>query len=393
MSEREQKEVAVETQQRRRRLGPNPRPPSQWGTPDTRGGLGPRGISPMPPSQWAPPVAGGSLGFGGNTVQRKSALDIANELAAQEVSRPRIPTPDLLALAATNMQANQQQVPTGPTTADWIAQNMGVFDPSPYQFDSTPYDNYLNTLIQQDEETMARINAMYAQLAENAGANMERIGEVYDAGTAALGDVYGSAYGGVEDAYGSAQQQAADQMARLGIEAAAPAVIDPMALSQAEALSGIESQRSSGLGSTQQYRTSAQDFGSQMEQVAQQQGLEVSSQILAQMAQRQAEAAFMRQQAEADATSRLQQAQANFNPYANLLQEMEIEQMRNEPVLRAEQQAREQAFEMAKLEIERRMQFDEGLRRDVQRFMDQGLDYDQAVEAVMNLTGYDPYTN
>jgi hypothetical protein len=291
------------------------------------------------------------------------------------------------------MQANQQQVPTGPTTADWIAQNMGVFDPSPYQFDSTPYDNYLNTLIQQDEETMARINAMYAQLAENAGANMERIGEVYDAGTAALGDVYGSAYGGVEDAYGSAQQQAADQMARLGIEAAAPAVIDPMALSQAEALSGIESQRSSGLGSTQQYRTSAQDFGSQMEQVAQQQGLEVSSQILAQMAQRQAEAAFMRQQAEADATSRLQQAQANFNPYANLLQEMEIEQMRNEPVLRAEQQAREQAFEMAKLEIERRMQFDEGLRRDVQRFMDQGLDYDQAVEAVMNLTGYDPYTN
>ena len=95
---------------------------------------------------------------------------------------------------------------------------------SGYQFDSTPYDNYMNFLMQQDEETMARINAMYAQLAESAEGNMQRVADVYDSARIQSGDVFGGSAQNIEDAYSSASQQAADQMARLGIEAAAPAV-------------------------------------------------------------------------------------------------------------------------------------------------------------------------
>ncbi len=248
------------------------------------------------------------------------------------------------------------------------------------QFDSSPYDNYMNFLLEQDEETMARINAMYAQLADSAGENMQRVADVYDSARIQSGDVFGGSAQNIEDAYGSASQQAADQMARLGIEAAAPGVLDPMALSQAEAVSGIERAGAGSLDALTRYGASAQDFGGQMAQVGQQQGLEVSQQILRDMAQRQAEAAFQRSQ-----------AQANFNPYANAFQQLEFENMWNQPGLQAEEAERQRAFEMAKLDIERRMQFDENLRRDVQRYMDQGLEYDDAVEAVLNLTGYNPY--
>ena len=184
------------------------------------------------------------------------------------------------------------------------------------QFDSSPYDNYMSFLMQQDEETMARINAMYNQLAESAGDNMQRVADVYDSARIQSGDVFGGSAQNIEDAYGSASQQAADQMARLGIEAAAPGVLDPMALSQAEAVSGIERAGAGAVDALTRYGASAQDFGGQMAQVGQQQGLEVSSQILRDMAQRQAEAAFMREQARAD-----------FNPYARAMQQMEAEQM------------------------------------------------------------------
>jgi hypothetical protein len=89
-----------------------------------------------------------------------------------------------------------------------------------------------------------------------------------------------------------------------------------MALSQAEAVSGIERAGAGALDALTRYGTSAQDFGGQMAQVGQQQGLEVSSQILRDMTQRQAEAAFMREQARAD-----------FNPYQRAMQEMEAMQM------------------------------------------------------------------
>jgi hypothetical protein len=278
-------------------------------------------------------------------------------------------------MARIDAMRNPVEEPASMTFQEWAAANMGTFD-------SSPYDDYMNFLLQQDEETMARINAMYSQLAESAEGNMQRVADVYDSARIQSGDVFGGSAQNIEDAYSSASQQAADQMARLGVEAAAPGVLDPMALSQAEAVSGIERAGAGALDALTRYGTSAQDFGGQMAQVGQQQGLEVSNQILRDMQQRQAEAAFQRAQ-----------AQANFNPYANAFQQMELENMYNDPMIRAQEAERQRAFEQAKLDTERRMQFDESLRRDVQRYMDQGLEYDDAVEAVMNLTGYDPYTN
>jgi hypothetical protein len=204
-------------------------------------------------------------------------------------------------------QGQFEEEPASRTLADMLAG---------HQFDSSPYDNYMNFLMQQDEETMARINAMYSQLADSAQGNMQRVADVYDSARIQSGDVFGGSAQNIEDAYSSASQQAADQMARLGIEAAAPSVLDPMALSQAEAVSGIERAGAGALDALTRYGASAQDFGGQMAQVGQQQGLEVSSQILRDMQQRQAEAAFMRSQAQAD-----------FNPYQRAMQEMQAQQM------------------------------------------------------------------
>jgi hypothetical protein len=223
----------------------------------------------------------------------------------------------------------QPEIDPGPSFEDFMA-GVGGFDASPYQFDSTPYDEYLSFLQTQDAETQARIQAMYAQLAESADANVERVRDIYSSGTANLGDIYGSAYGGVEGAYSSAQEQAADQMARLGIEAAAPAVLDPMASAQAAALAGIEGQRAGGMGAMERYGTSAQEFGSQMSQVGQQQGLEVTAQIMRDAERRQAEGAFMREQARAEASRAEQVARANFNPYARAMERMQAEQMFNQ---------------------------------------------------------------
>lgn len=183
------------------------------------------------------------------------------------------------------------------------------------QFDDTPYRNYMDFLATQDAETMARVNAMYEQLAGEAAANMQRVADVYNSAQASAGDIYGGAAQNIEQAYGSASQQAADQMARLGIEAAAPTVINPMALSQAEAVAATERAGAGALDALGRYGASARDFGGQMAQVGQQQGLEVSQQILRDMAQRQAEAAFQ-----------MEQARANYNPYASALQEMEARQ-------------------------------------------------------------------
>jgi len=336
MSEREDREVAVDTgkgggsgTRQRRTLGPG------------RPNVGFPGISPSPPSTWAPPVAGGSLGFGGATPERKAALAEANRLAStspdflrvlesfspgqgildmdrqwsgvkdypQPGSPYYIPGAQEEDMARIDAMRNPVEEPASMTFQEWAAANMGTFD-------SSPYDDYMNFLLQQDEETMARINAMYSQLAESAEGNMQRVADVYDSARIQSGDVFGGSAQNIEDAYSSASQQAADQMARLGVEAAAPGVLDPMALSQAEAVSGIERAGAGALDALTRYGTSAQDFGGQMAQVGQQQGLEVSSQILRDMQQRQAEAAFMRSQAQAD-----------FNPYQRAMQEMEAQQM------------------------------------------------------------------
>ena len=161
------------------------------------------------------------------------------------------------------------------------------------------YSQYRQALTGQAEELNARIQAMYNQLAEQAGANVERISGIYGGAGEGIGNVYDSATANVAGAFGSAQQQAADQLARLGIEAAAPTVIDPMALSQAQAVSGLEQGRASGQAAAQRYGATAGGFGSQMAQVAQQQGTEMNAAILAALQQRLNESLLMEEQGRA----------------------------------------------------------------------------------------------
>jgi len=151
------------------------------------------------------------------------------------------------------------------------------------------FSGYRAALTGQAEELNARIQAMYNQLAEQAGANVGRIEDIYGGAQEGIGGVYDSATGNVEQAFSSAQQQAADQLARLGIEAAAPTVINPMALSQAQAVSGLEQGRASGQAAAERYGATAGGFGSQMAQVAQQQGTEMNAAILASLQNRLAE--------------------------------------------------------------------------------------------------------
>jgi len=151
------------------------------------------------------------------------------------------------------------------------------------------FSGYRAALTGQAEELNARIQAMYNQLAEQAGANVGRIQDIYGGAQEGIGGVYDSASGNVQQAFGSAQQQAADQLARLGIEAAAPTVINPMALSQAQAVSGLEQGRASGQAAAERYGATAGGFGSQMAQIAQQQGTEMNAAILASLQNRLAE--------------------------------------------------------------------------------------------------------
>jgi hypothetical protein len=158
------------------------------------------------------------------------------------------------------------------------------------------YGPYREALIGQADALNARIQAMYNQLAAQAGENVERLEGIYGGAGEGIGNVYDSAAANVADAYGSAQQQAADQLARLGIEAAAPAVVDPMALAQAQAVSGLEQGRASGQAATERYGATAGGFGSQMAQVAQQQGTEMNAAILAALQQRLNDSILMEEQ-------------------------------------------------------------------------------------------------
>lgn len=207
-------------------------------------------------------------------------------------------------------------------------------------FNSQPYDDYMNYLAQQDTDTYNRIQAMYAKLADDAGANVERIKDIYGGAEQGVGQAYEGAKGTTEAAYASAQQQAADQLARLGIAEAAPAVIDPMALSQAEAVSNLAASEGAGQSAVTQRGATSRDFASQMAQVGQQQGLEATAQILREMGQRQAEAAFQRAQAE-----------ASYNPYEQAMQRMQSEQAFYAPAL--EQQAAQMDAAQRAAELQR----------------------------------------
>jgi len=182
--------------------------------------------------------------------------------------------------------------PAGPemTPEEYYAQQMAMLGLGGGGGGGRPdFSAYREALTGQAGELNARIQAMYNQLAKQAGANVGRIQDIYGGAQAGVGDIYDSATGNIQDAFSSSQQQAADQMARLGIEAAAPAVIDPMALSQAQAVSGLETGRAGGLAALERYGSTAGDFGSQMAQVAQQQGTEMNAAILASLQNRLAE--------------------------------------------------------------------------------------------------------
>jgi len=240
-------------------------------------------------------------------------------------------------------------------------------------FNGQPYDDYMNYLAQQDTDTYNRIQAMYAKLAEDAGANVERIKDIYGGAEQGVGQAYEGAKGTTEAAYASAQQQAADQLARLGIAEAAPAVIDPMALSQAEAVSNLAASEGAGQSAVTQRGATSRDFASQMAQVGQQQGLEATAQILREMGQRQAEAAFQRAQAE-----------ASYNPYSQAMARLQAEQAFNAPQAAADQAAQEQAWEAFKFDVQNRMNYDEGFRRFITDMMDPkkgGMTFDEAVQA------------
>lgn len=208
-------------------------------------------------------------------------------------------------------------------------------------FNSQPYDDYMNYLAQQDTDTYNRIQAMYNKLAEDAGANVERIKDIYGGAEQGVGETYAGAKGATEQAYASAQQQAADQLARLGIAEAAPQVIDPMALSQAEAVSNLAAGEATGQSGVTQRGATARDFASQMAQVGQQQGLEATAAILRDMGQRQAEAAFQRAQAE-----------ANYNPYEQAMQRLQAEQAFYAPSLEREQAQLEAIQRAAELQLD-----------------------------------------
>ena len=171
----------------------------------------------------------------------------------------------------------------GPTRADIAAQiaaQLGIGAGGGGGAARPDYSAYRAALTDQAQQINAQIQAMYNALGEEAGANVGRIQDIYGGASTGIGDVYDSAAANVADAYGSSQQQATDQLARLGIEAAAPAVVNPMALSQAEALSGLEQGRAGGQAATERFGSAASGFGSQMAQVAQQQGTEMNTAVL-----------------------------------------------------------------------------------------------------------------
>jgi hypothetical protein len=165
------------------------------------------------------------------------------------------------------------------------------------------YSAYRASLTDQAQQINAQIQAMYNQLGESAGENVARLEDIYGGAQTGIGDVYESAAANTADAYGSSQQQAADQLARLGIEAAAPAVVNPMALSQAEALSGLEAGKAGGQAAAERYGATAGGFGSQMAQVAQQQGTEMNSAVLAALQNRLNETLLMEEQGRQAAAS------------------------------------------------------------------------------------------
>lgn len=226
------------------------------------------------------------------------------------------------------------------------------------------YSQYRQGLTDQAAQINAQIQAMYNALGDEAAANVGRIEDIYGGAQTGIGDVYESAAANTADAYGSSQQQAADQLARLGIESAAPAVVNPMALSQAEALSGLEAGRAGGEAAAERYGATAGGFGSQMAQVAQQQGTEMNSAILAALQNRLNDTLLMEEQGRQAAAS---SGGGGQSPVDSAMDFLRLQEMFNAPAV-AQQEMQLRAAQIAAdntlSERDKLLSIAEGYRRD-----------------------------
>ena len=205
---------------------------------------------------------------------------------------------------------------------------------------------------------------MYNQLGESAGENVARLEDIYGGAQAGIGDIYGSAAANTADAYGSSQQQAADQLARLGIEAAAPAVVDPMALSQAEALSGLEAGKAGGQAAAERYGATAGGFGSQMAQVAQQQGTEMNSAVLSALQNRLNDTLLMEEQGRQAAAS---SGGGGADPMSSAMDFLRLQEMFYAPQVAGQEmqlRAAQIAADNTLSERDKLLSLAEGYRRD-----------------------------
>ena len=196
----------------------------------------------------------------------------------------------------------ETQVVEEPAATDWLAEAMGILGGGP---DYSAYRASLEDMVLNPESGLSpRLQAMYNQLAEQAGANQQQIADIYGGATENVGSVYDTSAGNVSDAFTSAQQQAADQMARLGIEQAAGQVIPQAAGRQASALAALEQGRAGGLSALERYGASSGDFASQMGQAAQQRGVEQNEFLLGALQRQLAESLGMEAQGAYDARLR-----------------------------------------------------------------------------------------
>lgn len=189
-----------------------------------------------------------------------------------------------------------------PAATDWLAEAMAMLGGGP---DYSAYRASLEDMVLNPQSGLSpRLQAMYNQLADQAGVNQQRIADIYGGATENVGSVYDTSAANVSDAFTSAQQQAADQMARLGIEEAAGQVIPQAAGRQASALAALEQARAGGLSALERYGASSGDFASQMGQAAQQRGVEQNEFLLGALQRQLAESLGMEAQGAYDARLR-----------------------------------------------------------------------------------------
>jgi hypothetical protein len=196
-----------------------------------------------------------------------------------------------------NRLAQEQEMPT-----DYLAEAMALLGGGP---DYSAYRASLEDMVLNPETGLSpRIQAMYNQLADRAGENQQRVADIYSGATENLGAVYDTSATNVADAYDSSRRQAAEQMARLGIEEAAGQILPGGADRQASALAALEQGRAGGLSALGRYGASSGDFSSQMGQVAQQRGLEQNQALLGALQRQLADSLGMEAQGAYDARLR-----------------------------------------------------------------------------------------